>query len=175
MDFGVYYPERLHQAIILNAPSWFNVPWKMITGFLDANTRWALLCCCSTCALVRSTMTHVRYNIPVVRLTTGMLYRTHGVLTVLHRAARSLAEHCCSTPRVGVHSTAAFEVTGGARPWELCIAVRCRPQVLLHRLGVHTVLCTLRLVTSGSSHHPRWYEPPPNEHTVNKYCVERSR
>jgi hypothetical protein len=39
MDFGLYYPERLHQAIILNAPSWFNVPWKMIMGFLDANTR----------------------------------------------------------------------------------------------------------------------------------------
>jgi hypothetical protein len=39
MEFGTYYPERLHQAIILNAPSWFNVAWKMITGFLDANTQ----------------------------------------------------------------------------------------------------------------------------------------
>lgn len=39
MSFSTYYPERLHQVIILNAPSWFNMPYKMVSNFLDPNTR----------------------------------------------------------------------------------------------------------------------------------------
>lgn len=53
-SFGLYYPERLHQAFILNAPAWFNVPWKMISSFLDANTRW-LYCACRYDALEQFT------------------------------------------------------------------------------------------------------------------------
>uniref|UniRef100_A0A383VP05 CRAL-TRIO domain-containing protein n=1 Tax=Tetradesmus obliquus TaxID=3088 RepID=A0A383VP05_TETOB len=36
--FGHYYPERLHQALVINAPAWFSYPWKLMNAFLDANT-----------------------------------------------------------------------------------------------------------------------------------------
>lgn len=36
--FGLYYPERLHQALVINAPSWFSTPWKAMSAFLDENT-----------------------------------------------------------------------------------------------------------------------------------------
>lgn len=37
--FGHYYPERLKQALVINAPGWFTYPWKLLSSFLDANTR----------------------------------------------------------------------------------------------------------------------------------------
>eukprot|EP00882_Tetradesmus_deserticola_P003015 GHRQ01003201.1.p2 GENE.GHRQ01003201.1~~GHRQ01003201.1.p2 ORF type:complete len:209 (+),score=101.09 GHRQ01003201.1:336-962(+) len=67
MEFGTYYPERLHQAIILNAPSWFNVPWKMITSFLDANTRAKIVVVRSPGAALQQLSHHLHgeANVPV--------------------------------------------------------------------------------------------------------------
>lgn len=33
-----FFPETLHCLIIINAPSWFNMAWKVIRRFLDART-----------------------------------------------------------------------------------------------------------------------------------------
>jgi hypothetical protein len=40
--FGLYYPERLRQALVINAPAWFSTPWKAMSAFMDENTRWGL-------------------------------------------------------------------------------------------------------------------------------------
>lgn len=36
--FGLYYPERLRLALVINAPVWFSTPWKAMSSFLDENT-----------------------------------------------------------------------------------------------------------------------------------------
>lgn len=36
--FGLYYPERLRMALVINAPAWFSTPWKAMAAFLDENT-----------------------------------------------------------------------------------------------------------------------------------------
>lgn len=36
--FGLYYPERLRLALVINAPAWFSTPWKAMSVFLDENT-----------------------------------------------------------------------------------------------------------------------------------------
>lgn len=51
--FGHYYPERLHRALVINAPAWFSYPWKLMSAFLDANTRCARACAklyCLSCS-----------------------------------------------------------------------------------------------------------------------------
>ena len=37
--FVQYYPERVHAAFAINAPRWFATPWKLLSSFLDANTK----------------------------------------------------------------------------------------------------------------------------------------
>ncbi|WIA09629.1 hypothetical protein OEZ85_009018 [Tetradesmus obliquus] len=37
--FVQYYPERVHAAFVINAPRWFATPWKLLSSFLDANTK----------------------------------------------------------------------------------------------------------------------------------------
>ncbi|KAI8473652.1 MAG: CRAL-TRIO domain-containing protein [Monoraphidium minutum] len=38
-SFGMYYPERMAKAIVVNAPGWFDMPWRVAQGMLDENTR----------------------------------------------------------------------------------------------------------------------------------------
>ena len=38
---GLYYPERLSKALIVNAPSWFEFAWKIAAPMLDEVTRSA--------------------------------------------------------------------------------------------------------------------------------------
>jgi hypothetical protein len=38
-SMGLYYPERLAKAIVINAPSWFAYAWKIAAPILDEATR----------------------------------------------------------------------------------------------------------------------------------------
>ncbi|KAI8464059.1 MAG: CRAL-TRIO domain-containing protein [Monoraphidium minutum] len=38
-SFGLYYPERMNKAVVINAPSWFDMPWRIAYNILDENTR----------------------------------------------------------------------------------------------------------------------------------------
>eukprot|EP00878_Enallax_costatus_P017496 GHUV01018378.1.p4 GENE.GHUV01018378.1~~GHUV01018378.1.p4 ORF type:complete len:115 (+),score=34.72 GHUV01018378.1:1824-2168(+) len=60
LKFGTYYPEHLHQAIIMHAPAWFNIPWKMVATFLDANTRSKIMVVGSPKSALKHLSKHLR-------------------------------------------------------------------------------------------------------------------
>jgi hypothetical protein len=47
---GLYYPERLLRCVVVNAPPWFAVPWRIAYSILDEVR--ALVCVCVFCCVV---------------------------------------------------------------------------------------------------------------------------
>jgi hypothetical protein len=39
-----HYPETVYRVVVVNVPSVFTIFWKMLSGWLDANTRDKVCC-----------------------------------------------------------------------------------------------------------------------------------